>query len=71
MRIACRLPKATNPQSECAILIAFPLPAVVTKTRICVTLFVNVFFVLNRSATYSRQALPIHGYARHHISENH
>ena len=71
MCIACRLPKATNTQSECVILIAFPLPAVVTRTRLSVTLYINVFVVLNKSATYSREALPIHGYARHHISESH
>jgi len=69
--IACRLPKATNTQSQCVILIAFPLPAVDTRTRLSVTLFVNVSFVLNNSATYSREALPIHGYARRHVSENH
>ena len=72
MRIACRLPKATNTQSECVILTDLPLPAVVTRTRLSVALFVNVFFfVLNNSATYSREALPIHGCERHHISGNH
>jgi hypothetical protein len=67
MCIACRLPKATITQSEYVIFIAFPLPAVVTRKRLSVTLYVNVFVVLNKSATYSREALPIHGYARHHI----
>ena len=51
--------------------IAFPLSAVVTRTRLGVALLVNVFFVLSKSAAYSREALPIHGYARHHISGNH
>jgi hypothetical protein len=69
MRIACCIQKATNAQSEIVIL-AFPLPTVITRTRIDVTFYVNICFVLSKLATYSREALPIHKYATHHTSED-
>jgi hypothetical protein len=71
MRIACWIHKATNTQSELVILIAFPLPTVITRTRLRVTFYVNICFVLNWSATHSREALPIHRYAPRHISIDH
>ena len=71
MRIACWLPKATNTQSECVILIVFALPTAITRTRLGVKLYVYVSFILDKSATYSCEALPIHGYAWHHVSEDH
>ena len=59
MRIACWIPKATNTPSEYVILINFPLPTMVIRTRLNVTLYVQrlscysciLFFPHNQTGT--------------------
>jgi hypothetical protein len=41
LRIAWWIPKATNTHSECVILIAFSATAMITRTRLNVTLYVH------------------------------
>jgi len=38
LRIACRIPQATNTHSQHVVLIAFPPTTMVTRTRLSVTL---------------------------------
>jgi len=44
MRIACWITKTTNTHSEYVILIVFPRPTVVTRTRLNVTLYVHCLY---------------------------